>query len=163
MSPHPMWTDPIGRELNAPPRPRALHTPPGWWARLRARIFAARYDHALEAGENPLPGTALALHCLRLASAQERDQLARALRLVLADATADASGWGRPRVPVRREAVNHAAAIIDDLIGRLEEPRGIRVRGMARLRMLLSDGRGPLYRSGSGSLNAALRGVLAAL
>ena len=34
---------------------------------------------------------------------------------------------------------------------------------MARLRMLLSDGRGPLYRAGAGSLTAALRGVLAAL
>jgi hypothetical protein len=37
------------------------------------------------------------------------------------------------------------------------------VRGMARLRILLADGRGPLYRSGAGSLNAALKGALAAL
>jgi len=34
---------------------------------------------------------------------------------------------------------------------------------MVRLRMLLSDSRGPLYRSGGGSLAAELRGVLAAL
>lgn len=163
MSPHPIWTDLIGLELNAPPGPRALHAPHGWSVRLNARIFAARYDHALEAGEIPLPGTALALHCVRLASAEEREQLARALRLVLADATAEAGGWGHPRVPVRREAVRHAAGLIEELIDRLEEAHGTRVRGMARLRMLLSDGRGPLYRSGSGSLVAALRGVLAAL
>jgi hypothetical protein len=34
---------------------------------------------------------------------------------------------------------------------------------MARLRILLSDGSGPLYRTGQGTLTAALRGVLAAL
>jgi hypothetical protein len=34
---------------------------------------------------------------------------------------------------------------------------------MARLRILLSDGRGPLYWPGRGTLNAALRGVLATL
>jgi hypothetical protein len=34
---------------------------------------------------------------------------------------------------------------------------------MARLRLLLSDGAGPIYRPGSGSLIAELRGVLAAL
>jgi hypothetical protein len=34
---------------------------------------------------------------------------------------------------------------------------------MVRLQMLLSDSRGPLYRSGRGSLAAELRGVLAAL
>jgi len=39
----------------------------------------------------------------------------------------------------------------------------VRARGMARLRMLLSDGTGPLYRAGRGSLAAELRGVLAAL
>jgi len=39
----------------------------------------------------------------------------------------------------------------------------VRARGMARLRILLSDGRGPLYRTGRGTLGAALRGVLAAL
>jgi hypothetical protein len=34
---------------------------------------------------------------------------------------------------------------------------------MARLRLLLADGAGPLYRAGRGSLAAELRGVLAAL
>jgi len=36
-------------------------------------------------------------------------------------------------------------------------------RGMARLRMLLTDGTGPLYDGGSGSLAAELRAVAAAL
>jgi hypothetical protein len=45
----------------------------------------------------------------------------------------------------------------------LHSPRPVRARGVARLRLLLSDGTGPLYRSGRGSLAAELRGVLAAL
>ena len=39
----------------------------------------------------------------------------------------------------------------------------VRARGIARLRMLLSDSDGPLYRPGRGSLAAALRGGQAAL
>jgi len=46
---------------------------------------------------------------------------------------------------------------------RLHAPVPVRARGIARLRMLLSDGTGPLYRPGRGSLGAALLGVLAAL
>jgi hypothetical protein len=34
---------------------------------------------------------------------------------------------------------------------------------MARLRILLSDGRSPVYRSGHGTFAAAMRGVLAAM
>ncbi len=53
--------------------------------------------------------------------------------------------------------------VIDDITLLLHSPRPVRARGMARLRMLLSDGRGPMYRNGRGSLAAELRGVLAAL
>jgi hypothetical protein len=161
MSPHPPWTDLVGIELAARPRPREADAAPGWSARLSARFFAARYDQELDSGVNPLPGTALAVHCARLASAAERADLARALRLAAADAAVGA--WTNPRVPVHRDAVKQAADVVEEVLSKLDEPQGVRVRGMARLRMLLSDGRGPLYRSGSGSLNAALRGVLAAL
>jgi hypothetical protein len=162
MSPHTTWTDLVG-DLAARQRPReADATAPGWSARLSARIFAARYDEELDAGANPVPGTALAAHCARLASAEERAGLARALRLAAADAVT-VGAWRNPRVPVCGDAVKRAADVVEAVVNRLDEPHGVRVRGMARLRMLLSDGRGPLYRSGSGSLNAALRGVLAAL
>lgn len=162
MSPHPTWTDLVGFNLAAQPRPREADAAPGWSARLSARIFAARYDQELDSGASPLPGTALAAHCARLASADERAELSRALRLAAADAVA-VGAWTKPRVPVRRDAVKRAADVVEEVVSRLDDPHGVRARGMARLRMLLSDGRGPLYRAGSGSLNAALRGVLAAL
>jgi hypothetical protein len=75
------------------------------------------------------------------------------------------SGWAamNPRVPVQAQAIHHATGVFEDVAQRLAEPVPVRARGMARLRILLADGRGPLYRSGSGSLGAAMRGVLAAL
>ena len=66
-------------------------------------------------------------------------------------------------IPVHRAGVVAAEELIDDVTLVLHSPRPVRARGMARLRLLLSDGAGPLYRPGSGSLIAELRGVLAAL
>ena len=76
-----------------------------------------------------------------------RRALARSLRNAVSD--------------LRRAAACHD--VIDDITLLLHSPREVRARGMVRLRMLLSDSRGPLYRSGRGSLAAELRGVLAAL
>jgi hypothetical protein len=158
VSAHPTWTDLLGFE--AATRSRPIHELPAWSTRLKARVFAGRYDQELDSGAIPVPGSALAAHCARLATEHERSDLAHALRTAVSDATTPQQS---ARVPVRAEAIEQATAVIADVIGMLDDPRGVRVRGMARLRMVLSDGRGPLYRSGSGSLNAALRGVLAAL
>jgi hypothetical protein len=162
MSPHLTWTDLVGFEMAVRPPPREAGAAPGWRARLSARLFAARYDRAVETGVSPEPGSALAVHFTRLSAARERDELARALRLVLRDA-AEGPDALRPRIPVRIQPVRRASDVITAILSRLDEPQRVRARGMARLRMLLADGRGPLYRSGSGSLDAALRGVLAAL
>ncbi|UNB55589.1 hypothetical protein [Mycolicibacterium sp. YH-1] len=135
---------------------------PTWWARLRAALLADRLDRELEAGVTATPGSLIAVHGARLASARERELLRAALHLVMHDALV-----GHPqlsaRVPVQTAEVRRAADVISDILDRLDSPDPARVRGMARLRILLSDGRGPLYRAGSGSLVAALRGVLAAL
>jgi hypothetical protein len=64
---------------------------------------------------------------------------------------------------VHRAGVVAAEDLIDDVTLLLHSPRPVRARGMARLRLLLSDGAGPLYGPGCGNLIAALRGVLAAL
>jgi len=162
MSPHLTWTDLVGLEMAVRPQSQEAGAAPGWRARLSARVFAARYDRAVDAGAGPEPGSALAVHFTRLSAVRERDELARALRLVLRDA-AERPDALRPRIPVRAEPVRRASDVITSILSRLEEPQRVRARGMARLRMLLADGRGPLYRSRSGSLNAALRGVRAAL
>ena len=134
---------------------------PRWDARLRARLLAARYDRHIDSGVSALPGSPLHAHRLRLVGDRERTDVARALRLVLRDA-AEGPAVLNPRVPVRTPAVLRHAADIEALRRRvLSGP--VHARGMARLRMLLADGRGPLYRTGAGSLNAALRGASAAL
>jgi hypothetical protein len=135
---------------------------PSVLARLRARVFSYRYDCELEAGVDPEPGSALEVHGARLSTDTERADLSHALRVVLHDAEAGTS-VRQGRVPVRGDAVRRSADVIESVIDRLESPSPTRVRGIARLRILLADGQGPLYRSDRGSLAAAMRGVLAAL
>lgn len=132
------------------------------WARLSEWMSGQKLDRAIEDGVLATAGTALAVHVTRLTSLREREQLARALRTVLCDARGRRHGM-TSRIPVRTSAVLAAADLVDELTLRLHAPLPVRARGMARLRLLLSDGRGPLYRTDSGSLSAALRGVLAAL
>lgn len=159
---HPTWSDLVGFELNMLSRPPRTRPEPSWQARLAAKLFAARYDRAVDAGTSPEPGSALAVHVARLSASRTREELAHTLRLVLRDA-AEGPDALRPRVPVRPDAVRRSADVVQAILGRLEEPQRVRVRGMARLRILLADGSGPLYRPGAGSLNAALKGALAAL
>ena len=92
----------------------------------------------------------------------EREQLAHALRVIARDALD-----GNPGIPGRgpghRAAGNATVDLIYDVTSRLHALHPVRARGIARLRMLLSDGNGPLYRPRRDSLVAALQGVLAAL
>lgn len=131
-------------------------------ARLRARLFAGRLDREVEMGLVPLPGSSLAVHTARLTSVEEREALARTLRQALADVRDNRRAFSA-RVPVNPERLAGCRGVIDDITLLLHSPRPVRARGMARLRLLLSDGTGPLYRAGRGSLAAELRGVLAAL
>jgi hypothetical protein len=56
-----------------------------------------------------------------------------------------------------------AEDLIDAITLRLHSPRPVSPRGMARLRVVLSDGSGPMYRFGRGDLNGRLGAALAAL
>jgi hypothetical protein len=132
--------------------------------RVLERLFAGRYDRQIDLGATVVPGTPLAAHHVRLASRRERKGLAAALTLVLQDAGL-LPGPGGPagRVPICADVVRQSADTVDDVLARLAGPLPVRARGMARLRILLSDGRGPLYRTGPGTFAAAMRGVLAAM
>jgi hypothetical protein len=136
--------------------------PQRWPAALWARLFAARYDAEVEAGMIPFGGTPLAAHWVRLTSVRERRDVAFALCAVVRDAES-AQRHGNPRAPVDRAAVRRARKVVDEVLERLTGPTPVRARGMARLRLLLADGRGPLYRASRGTLTAAMRGVMAAL
>ncbi len=141
---------------------REAAAPASWTTRLSARLFATRHDGEVEAGIIPIGGSPLAAHWMRLTSARERRDLAFALCAAVRDARSS-QGHRSPRAPVNAAAVRQATGVIDEVLERLTGATPVRARGMARLRLLLADGRGPLYRQGRGTLTAAMRGVLAAL
>jgi hypothetical protein len=135
-----------------------------WSSRVRARLFADRYDHQVETGVTVGPGTPLAAHYARLRSVREREDMTQAVTRLLYDARRTSRAGGpMTRTPIRAEVVRASAGVVDEVLSRLADPLPVRARGMARLRILLSDGRGPLYRTGRGSVAAAIRGVLAAM
>lgn len=83
----------------------------------------------------------------RLTSIAEREALARSLRQALADLHRDRPAFSS-HIPVHPQRLAICRDVVDDITLRLHAPQPVRARGMARLRILLSDGTGPLYRSG---------------
>jgi len=130
--------------------------------RVVAQLFAARFDKQLVAGVAPEPGSVLAAHVSRLASARERRKLAQALNHSVCAAHSRRTRVSAA-IPVDRSAVVAAVGLIDQIVLRLTGPRPVSARGVARLRLLLCDGCGPMYWSGGGDLGAELRAVLAQL
>lgn len=134
-----------------------------WLVRVRARMQAARFDRELECGVPVVLGTALAVHAGRLVSEHERSQLADTLDLMCDRARNEEEPLLTTRIPLRCSNILAEEPTLTAIVERLRATRPARARGVARLRLLLADGLGPLYESGSGSVAAALRGVLAAL
>jgi hypothetical protein len=142
-------------------RPEAI-TRPSMTSRLIARLRAGRFDGLIAVGVPAPVGSAQAAHEARLTSTAERETIARSLRTALADAR----GRGlllSSRVPLHVPNITAAEDVIDAVTLRLHSPRPVSARGMARLRQILSDGTGPLYRYGHGDLTGRLGAALAAL
>jgi hypothetical protein len=135
---------------------------PSLTTRVIADVFATRFDKQLAAGVAPEPGSALAAHVARLASAGERRELAETLRHSVSEIHSRPTRMSA-RIPVDRSGVAAAVVLIEQVVLRLLGPRPVSARGVARLRLLLSDGCGPMYWSGGGDLGAELRVVLAQL
>jgi hypothetical protein len=143
------------RRRTAVPRPSLA-------ARVTARLRAYQLDRQLAVGVPAPAGSALAVHQARLTSSAEREAIARALRLAVHDAHA----WLPPlasRIPVHSNNIAAAEDLIDTITLRLHAPRPVSARGMARLRLVLSDGCGPMYRFGRGDLSGRLGAALAEL
>jgi len=129
--------------------------------RARARVGAHKLDREVIAGVVPIPGSPLEVHLARLTSVREREGVARAFRQVVN--TVNTNSRALMRVPMLSNQISQCRDVIDDITMRLHSPRPVHPEGMARLRMLLSDGTGPLYCDGGASLEAELRDALAAL
>jgi thiamine pyrophosphate-dependent acetolactate synthase large subunit-like protein len=132
-------------------------------ARISAVLRPTRLDRILAVSMYAPAGTALAVHAARVTSAAHREELARVLRRALNEARLGPSLPMCGRIPIDHNNVLAAEELIDRLTLRLHSPRPVSARGMSRLRLLLSDGAGPLYHFGRGDLDSRLRVVLAAL
>jgi hypothetical protein len=127
-----------------------------WWNQLLVRARAFALDQELATGASPESNMALAVHAGRLCNPAERRVLARTLTRI---AEASAAPGGRLKAPVCRPAVHRSRPELTAVADRLVAAGPVDVRGVARVRRLLADGTGPLYRSGPPD---QLRGELAA-
>jgi hypothetical protein len=135
---------------------------PSLAARVTARLRAYQLDRQLAVGVPAPAGSALAVHQARLTSVAEREAIARALRQAVQDSHAGGTPLS-PRIPVHITNIAAAEDQIDRITLRLHSPRPVSARGMARLRIVLSDGCGPMYESGRGDLSGRLGAALAEL
>ncbi len=135
---------------------------PSLAARVTARLRAYQLDRQLAVGVPAPAGSALAVHQARLTSVAEREAIARALRLAVRDARTGAT-LRSSRIPVDPSNIAAAEDLIDAITLRLHAPRPVSARGMARLRVVMSDGCGPMYRYGRGDLSGRLGAALAEL
>ncbi len=115
----------------------------GWRDRLAARLRAGTLDAALVAGASPESSVPLALHAEHLCAYSQRRLLASSLRRLVA--LSEAPATRRRSMPVNRVAVQRACGELESLADRLAADGPVDVRGVAKLRALLSDGTGPLY------------------
>jgi hypothetical protein len=115
-----------------------------WWDRLVARMRASALDHELAAGASPESSVPLAVHAGRLCEPAQRHLLARSITRIVA--ASDAPARSRLKTPVCRPAVQGVRPELAALAGRLSASGPVDVHGVARVRTLLADGTGPLYR-----------------
>jgi hypothetical protein len=131
--------------------------------RLTARLNTTRLDVELARGVPAETRAALALRAQTLGETSTRRALAGTLRHVLGGAR-KRSRPRRAQVAIRRSDVLRAADQLERLIERLLQPGIVAARGCALVRVLLIDGRSPLYcRGASDGLGAAAAAALVEL
>jgi hypothetical protein len=118
---------------------------------LRLRVYATRgrLDRQIAAGGQQASTAALALRARQLAHPRTRMQAARSLRKIVDYADYRASHRGISAVVIEPTAVRRARHPILGLAERLEAPHPLNPEGVARVQVLLTDGRGPLFNHNS--------------
>ena len=134
----------------------------GWRERVTARLRASRLDTELARGAAPTRA-ALALRAQDLGERRTRERLGRSIRRILDDAQTDPPR-SIARVPTQRSEVLAAAWELDEIAKTLLTPGPVAASGVAQVRLLLTNGAGPLYsRDAPGGLRAAATRALDAL
>jgi hypothetical protein len=126
------------------------HRPPLLVA-IAARVRGFALDRALAAGADPASSRVLAVRAEQICSIDRRRQIAS--RLLEVARQVSGHGWGIALAPSRR-AVATAWADLETLAAELSRPGPADPEGVARARLLLTDGTSPLYPPGRGQMLA---------
>jgi hypothetical protein len=136
---------------NARPQRRELRRP-GLNQQLRVRLQRARLDRDLAVGSSPQRSPLHALRARQLADPRVRSELAGSLRDIVDDAMQPQAVLNPVRlsrsivlVSLRQEEVRAWQEGLLGLAQRLEGRAAVNPCGVARVKLLLSDGAGPLY------------------
>jgi hypothetical protein len=116
--------------------------------RLAARWRAHRLDRELATGVAPHTRAGLSVRAQTLVEPPVRAVFGRQLQRVVRDARDGRVSLGA-RIRPRSSEVLAAADQLDALADRLLAPAPVDARGVAQVRLLLSDGAGPLYYRGA--------------
>jgi hypothetical protein len=129
--------------------PSAADTPrsfrPQLAVRVRARLHAPSLDRELASGIAPWRSPLHAARALALTGERNRRGLARSLERLVEQAQHPRSQYRGAVVYPCREQVLDALPALLNVAGRLRSADPIDARGIARLKILLSDGSGPCY------------------
>jgi hypothetical protein len=133
------------------------------WDRILARLLASSLDRQLAAGRAAESTHLLATRAHELASAPLRRELGRDFDHLL-ELVHGAVVPRSPRVLVSRESITDVEPELREMLTKLTTPLPTSARGVAMVRILLTDGAGPLYnRSCSTSLRSAIQAAAAQL
>ncbi|QEC48261.1 hypothetical protein FSW04_12250 [Baekduia soli] len=114
--------------------------------RLLAFCRRDRLDRALAAGTPPESGVALALRAQALTAHDQRVALRSSVETLVLMAGRPAP-WASRWAILSARRLDRVAGELQRLAAALSDPGPIDVCGLARVRLLLVDGCGPLYRS----------------
>ena len=132
-------------------------------ARLATRMHAWKLDVALARGASPDSAAALSLRARHLIACDTRRLLAGEIERLLRDARRPAT-MRRLCLTPRYDQVLAAEAELVELAVRLQQSGPVDAAGVARARLLLRDGAGPIYHRGrDGELERLVDAALAAL
>jgi hypothetical protein len=129
------------------------------WTHVRSH----RLDRGLASGLSPDSSAALSLRAHTLIGARARAVLARSLRNLVEDAQRPLQPLSLG-LPICRRKILRSRNTLEKLAERLVSRDPLDVAGVAKVRLLLSDGCGPVYdRPGADDLEPALQEALDAL
>ncbi len=130
---------------------------------LNAALRSVTLDRELAAGVDPETNAALAVRARRLTGPRGRKLVVDGLAGALSRASDGTPGFTAAVRPQARE-LRESSAVLSALEARLRASEPVTARGVALLRVLLTDAASPLYQpSAPGELASRLRAAAAAL